>query len=208
MLDTELIPATEADSKWLMVVLHGLGDSMEGFRWLPRMLSNPKLNTLLVNAPDDYYGGFSWYDIYNNTAPGVERSRDLLFDLLDQQRADGFASEQTFLFGFSQGCLMTLEVGLRCPYTFAGLIGISGYAHEPDKLVAEQSPVAAEQSFLITHGTADPLLPLAQTKTQMEQLQAGGIRMQWEVFEKEHTIQGEAEVAVIRKFVEDRMPPL
>jgi len=103
---------------------------------------------------------------------------------------------------------MTLEVGLRYPYKFAGLIGISGYAHEPDKLVAEQSPVAAEQSFLITHGTADPLLPLTQTKTQMEQLQAGGIRMQWEVFEKEHTIQGEAEVAVIRKFVEDRMPPL
>jgi hypothetical protein len=28
------------------------------------------------------------------------------------------------------------------------------------------------------------------------------------VFEKEHTIQGEAEVAVIRKFVEERMKPL
>ena len=64
MLDTELIPAAEADSKWLMMVLHGLGDSMEGYRWLHRTLENPKLNTLLVNAPDDYYGGFSWYDIY------------------------------------------------------------------------------------------------------------------------------------------------
>ena len=39
----------------------------------------------------------------------------------------------------------------------------------------------------------------------MEQLQAGGIRMQWEVFEKEHTIQGEAEVAVIRTFVDERI---
>jgi phospholipase/carboxylesterase len=208
VLDTELIPAAEPDSEWLMVVLHGLGDSMEGYRWLPGALRIPALNTLLVNAPDDYYGGFSWYDIYNNTAPGVERSRDLLFDLLDQQRADGFASEQTFLFGFSQGCLMTLEVGMRYSHRFAGLIGISGYALEPDKLVAEQSLVAKEQSFLITHGTADPLLPLAQTKAQMEQLQAGGIRMQWEVFEKEHTIQGEAEVAVIRKFVGERIQPL
>ena len=205
MLDTELIPAAEADSEWLMVVLHGLGDSMEGYRWLPGALRIPALNTLLVNAPDDYLGGFSWYDIYNNTAPGVERSRGLLFDLLDQQRADGFASEQTFLFGFSQGCLMTLEVGMRYSHRFAGLIGISGYALEPDKLVAEQSLVAKEQSFLITHGTADPLLPLAQTKAQMEQLQAGGIRMQWEVFEKEHTIQGEAEVAVIRTFVDERI---
>ena len=207
MLDTELIPATEADSKWLMVVLHGLGDSMEGFRWLPSALDNPKLNTLLVNAPDGYLGGFSWYDIAA-PASGVERSRGLLFDLLDRQRADGFASGQTFLFGFSQGCLMTLEVGMRYSHRFAGLIGISGYALEPDKLVAEQSLVAKEQSFLITHGTADPLLPLAQTKAQMEQLQAGGIRMQWEVFEKEHTIQGEAEVAVIRKFVGERIQPL
>ena len=208
MLDTELIPAAEADSEWLMVVLHGLGDSMEGYRWLPGALRIPALNTLLVNAPDNYYGGFSWYDIYTNTAPGVERSRGLLFDLLDRQRADGFASGQTFLFGFSQGCLMTLEVGMRYSHRFAGLIGISGYALEPDKLVAEQSLVAKEQSFLITHGTADPLLPLAQTKAQMEQLQAGGIRMQWEVFEKEHTIQGEAEVAVIRKFVGERIQPL
>ncbi|MBC8244920.1 MAG: serine esterase [Verrucomicrobia bacterium] len=204
MLDTELIPATEADSKWLMVVLHGLGDSMEGFRWLPSALDNPRLNTLLVNAPDGYLGGFSWYDIAAPAA-GVERSRRLLFDLLDRQRADGFAPEQTFLFGFSQGCLMTVEIGLRYPHRLAGLIGISGYAHEPGSLVDEQSPVAAEQSFLITHGTADPLLPLARTRAQMEQLQAGGIRMQWEVFEKAHTIQGEAEVTVIRKFVEGRM---
>ena len=115
MLDTELIPATEADSKWLMVVLHGLGDSMEGFRWLPRALDNPRLNTLLVNAPDGYLGGFSWYDIAA-PADGVERSRGLLFDLLDRQRAAGFATEQPILFGFSQGCLMTVEIGLRYPH--------------------------------------------------------------------------------------------
>jgi hypothetical protein len=42
----------------------------------------------------------------------------------------------------------------------------------------------------------------------MEQLQAGGIRMQWEVFEKEHNFQGEAELALIRKFVEERMSAL
>ena len=30
MLTHEKIPAAEADSDWLMGVLHGLGDSMEG----------------------------------------------------------------------------------------------------------------------------------------------------------------------------------
>jgi phospholipase/carboxylesterase len=205
VLDTELLPASEADSKWLMVVLHGLGDSMEGYRWLPNALANPKLNFLLVNAPDNYHGGFSWYDIYENPTPGIERSRKLLFEQLDRQRDVGFATEHTFLFGFSQGCLMTLETGLRYPHNFAGLIGISGYAHEPYKLVNELSHVAKEQAFLITHGTDDPLLPLDKTKSQIDKLCAAGVNIQWEVFEKDHTIQGEAEMDIIRNFIEQRI---
>src|SRR6185369_9983471 len=106
MLDTEFVPAKEAGSLYLMVVLHGLGDSMEGYRWLPEMLAFPWLNYLLVNAPDPYYGGFSWYDFASDAGPGIERSRRFLFNLLDAQRAAGFSSEQTIVFGFSQGCLM------------------------------------------------------------------------------------------------------
>ena len=109
---------------------------MEGFRWLPSALNNPRLNILLANAPDDYHGGFSWYNIYDKPGIGVERSRRLLFDLLDRQRADGFATKQTFVLGFSQGCLMTHEVGIRYPHRFAGLVGISGYAHEPERHAA------------------------------------------------------------------------
>jgi predicted esterase len=62
MLQTELIPAKNPDSRDLLIALHGLGDSMEGYRWIPHMLSTPNLNVLLVNAPDAYYGGFSWYE--------------------------------------------------------------------------------------------------------------------------------------------------
>lgn len=123
MLTHELIPAAEADSKWLMVVLHGLGDSIEGYRWLPEAMGLPWLNYLLVNAPDDYHGGFSWYDIPGNPSPGVERSRTALFELLDAQREVGFAAEQIFQFGFSQGCLMTMEVAMRYPHRLAGCVG-------------------------------------------------------------------------------------
>ena len=205
MLNTELIPAEEANSEWLMVVLHGLGDSMEGYRWLPNVMENPKLNYLLVDAPDSYHDGFSWYDIYDDPSPGIERSRELLFTLMDQQRKAGYNTEKTFLFGFSQGCLMTLETGLRYPYQFAGLVGISGYANEPKNLINELSPLAKDQKFLITHGTTDPLLPLEKTKSQIDQLRTAGVNIRWEVFEKEHTIQGEEEMSVIRDFVKKNM---
>ena len=75
MLTHEKIPAAEADSDWLMVVLHGLGDSMEGYRWMPEAIGLPWLNYLLVNAPDDYHGGYSWYDFLDNPAPYSRASR-------------------------------------------------------------------------------------------------------------------------------------
>ena len=93
--ERKLIPAAERGSRRLMVMLHGLGDSIEGYRWLPEALRLPWLNYLLVNAPDDYYGGFSWYNITGDHAPGVLRSRQLLFGLLDDLRARGYLTEQT-----------------------------------------------------------------------------------------------------------------
>ncbi len=126
MLDYELIPAQQPKSRRLFIMLHGLGDSIEGYRWLPEALDLPWLNYLLVNAPDEYYGGYSWYDFVGDIAPGVARSRELLFELLDEHRAKGFATEQTTFGGFSQGCLMSIEVGLRYPHRFAGIVGISG----------------------------------------------------------------------------------
>ena len=201
MLHSELIPAAERGSRRLMVMLHGLGDSIEGYRWLPEALRLPWLNYLLVNAPDDYYGGFSWYDIAGNSAPGVRRSRQLLADLLDDLRTRGYRTEQTTLGGFSQGCLMAIDVALRYPHRLAGVVGISGYVFEPEKVVQELAPVAREQRLLVTHGTFDPVLPFANTRLQILQLQAAGLRIEWHEFAKPHTIAGEEELAVIRKFV-------
>lgn len=185
-----------------MVLLHGLGDSMEGYRWAPEALRLPWMNYLFVNAPDTYYSGFSWYDFAGNPAPGIRRSRELLFKFLDELRRKNFPTHEIILFGFSQGCLMMMEVGLRYPHLFAGLIGVSGYVHEPEKLLMELSPVAKQQRFLITHGTQDTLVPFPQVKEQIKLLQAGGIQIEWREFHKAHTIAGEAELSVIRGFIE------
>ena len=183
-------------------MLHGLGDSLEGYRWVPEALNLPGLNYLLVNAPDDYYGGYSWFDFGGDIVPGVGRSRDLLFELLDQQREKGFASDQTVLGGFSQGCLMAVEVGLRYPRRLAGIVGISGYICEPERLLQELSPVARQQRLLITHGTMDQMIPFAAVREQINLLKTAGLNLEWHEFDKAHTIAGEAELSVIREFIE------
>lgn len=199
-LDHVFIPAQES-SRRLCIMLHGLGDSIEGYRWFPEAMQLPWMNYLLVNAPDEYYGGYSWFDFAGNIVPGVERSRKLLFELLNARRDAGFPTEQTILGGFSQGCLMSLEVGLRYPHRFAGIVGISGYVCEPEKLVKEMSPVAREQRLLITHGTQDPILRFAEVREQISILERAGLRIDFREFRKAHTIAGDAELDVVREFV-------
>jgi len=201
MLETELIPAQESHSRRLMVMLHGLGDSVAGYRWLPDALHLPWLNYLLVNAPDPYYGGYSWYDFAGDMTPGVERSRKLLFSLLESQECNGFPAEQMTLGGFSQGCLMSIEVGLRYPRLLAGIVGISGYVCSPENLLKELSPVALKQRLLMTHGRQDPIIPFGLVRQQVNGLKSAGLRLEWHEFDKAHTMAGEAEFEVIRNFV-------
>lgn len=200
-LETQFIASEQADSKHLMIVLHGLGDSIEGYRWLPGVMNLPWLNYLLVNAPDEYYGGFSWFPYPGEHAAAVKRSRELLFKLLDAQRDRGFATENTFMFGFSQGCLMAVEIGMRYPHQLAGIVGVSGWADNPVDLLDSQSAFAKEQRFLITHGTYDPLIPCDAAKAGFQALKEGGIQIEWHEFPKEHTIYGESEMSLIRDFV-------
>ena len=201
VLDTQFYAAADRNSKRLLIALHGLGDSLAGYRWLPSALALPWMNYLLVNAPDPYYGGFSWYDFTGDEARGIQRSRALLVELLDRQQAKGFSTAETVLFGFSQGCLMTVDVGFRYPRRFAALVGVSGYVHQPEKLLTELAPVARQQRMLFTHGTQDPLIPFAEVREQVNLLKAEGLHIEWHEFVKAHTIAGEEELQLVRDFI-------
>src|SRR5580658_3073279 len=100
MLHSQLIPAADRHSRRIFVVLHGLGDSVAGWSWFPGELDLPWMNYLLVNAPDPYYTGYSWFDYPGDIAPGIHRSRKLLFGLLDELREKGFPAGQITLGGF------------------------------------------------------------------------------------------------------------
>jgi phospholipase/carboxylesterase len=206
MLDYEFIPAQDKESRRLMVMLHGLGDSVEGYRWLPEAMGLPWMNYALVNAPDSYYGGYSWYDFAGDIRPGVKRSRELLFELLAALGGKGFEPRDITLGGFSQGCLMAVEVGLRFPSRLAGIVGISGYVCAPETLVQELSPVARDQRLLMTHGLVDPVIPIQTVRQHVDLLKAAKIRVEWHEYAKAHTIAGEPELKLIRDFVRDGYP--
>ncbi len=190
-----------AQSEHLMVVLHGLGDSLEGYRFLPEFFGVNRFDHLLLNAPDDYYTGFSWFDIYGDPAPGVARSRELLFSLVQQLENQGYSPEKLIFFGFSQGCLMVIDLACRYPKSFAGIVGISGYVWELESYPAAFSPAAKKQNFFVTHGTLDPVLPIGLTRKQVSSLKNMGLNICWQEYLKDHTIDPTQEKQDIASFL-------
>ena len=188
----------------LMVVLHGRGDSAEGFLWLQEAMALDSLNYLLLNAPMPYYTGFSWYGLPPDQLPGIIESRKLLAEVFLETKRSGYPPLKTFLFGFSQGCLMTLEFGARHTQRLGAYIGISGYVYDPATLLREMNHEVNKGDWLITHGTEDELLPVEQTREQIRQLSVGGFEIDYREYSKTHTIDAERELPGIREWLSPR----
>ena len=189
-LDNIFIPS-KVPSKKVMIILHGRGDSSEGFTGLPQFLDIDEMNYLLLDAPFEYFSGLSWYQLPPDQLPGIEYSSKMLEKTLDLLFEEEFNAEESFLFGFSQGSLLTFEFGARYHKVLAGYIAVSGYIYDADHLLAEMNPDLMEANWLCTHGTYDNVLPFAKSKSQIEILQEGGFDIEFKAYEKDHTLDRE-----------------
>lgn len=200
-LDNIFVPSKTA-SKKLMIVLHGRGDSSEGFSNLPSLLDIDDMNYLLLDAPFEYYSGHSWYQLPPNQLPGIEYSSKVLTRILDELFDSEFNSDESFLFGFSQGSLLTFEFGARYHKVLAGYIGVSGYIYDAPKLLEDMNKDVLESHWLCTHGTEDFVLPYETSKAQVELLQNSGFDIEFKSYDKDHSINLE-ELKMISDWVKE-----
>ncbi|WP_345974902.1 serine esterase [Sulfurimonas sp. HSL3-7] len=203
-LDNIFIPS-KVPSKKVMIILHGRGDSSEGFTMLPDFLQIETMNYLLLDAPFEYFTGFSWYQLPPNQLPGIRQSSQLLTETLDMLFEEEFNADESFLFGFSQGSLLTFEFGTRYHKVLAGYIAVSGYIYDASKLLSEMNEEAAASNWLCTHGTDDNVLPFETSKEQVQLLQQNGFNVAFKAYAKDHSIDREelADIAAwMRKIIE------
>ena len=179
---------SKTPSKKLMIILHGRGDSSQGFTWLPPYLKMDNMNYLLLDAPYEYYGGCSWYGLPPQQEEGIVHSSAILTEIFDELFKEEFDVSQSFLFGFSQGSLLTFEFGARYHKVFAGYMAISGYIYDAEKLLIEMNPKVKEAKWLCTHGTSDGVLPYFTSMSQVEVLQKGGFDVEFKDYDKDHTL--------------------
>lgn len=185
---TNVFIPSATPSKKLMIILHGRGDSSAGFTWLPPYLQMDNMNYLLLDAPYEYYGGRSWYDLAPNQLDGIEYSSEILREIFDELFEERFDASESFLFGFSQGSLLTFEFGARYDKKLAGYMAISGYIYDAPKLLEEMNPALKKAKWLCTHGEDDGILPYRVSKEQVEILQEGGFEIEFKTYDKDHTM--------------------
>ncbi len=145
--------SSKIPSKKLMIILHGRGDSSDGFVSFTSYFDMDDMNYILFDAPFEYYAGYSWYPLPPNQLSGIEYSIKLLTKVLNQLFEEQFNANESFLFGFSQGSLLTFEFGARYSKVLAGYIAVSGYIYDPIKLLAEINKDVLNSRWLCTHGT-------------------------------------------------------
>jgi phospholipase/carboxylesterase len=200
--DWEFIPA-QKKSPYLMIVLHGKGDSLRPFRNFDEELEIKNLNFLLLNAPKKYLKGYSWYGDPPYQTKGVKKIREKLLDVLKSLESLGWDSRKIFIFGFSQGCLVGADLALNYDKPFAGVIGVSGYFQFFPKWRGKLKD-NIKTPWLLTHGKKDDVLPFGKTKKGARTLKQAGFKIDFVESNKKHIFDDE-EYPLIKNWVSNVM---
>lgn len=177
-----LVPKDEKYNS-VVVWMHGLGDTADGWASLMPMLDVKETKFILPTAnqrPITLNGGYEmpgWSDIYGldesspEDADGFMESARRVEEIVLQEIENGIASENMVIGGFSQGGALALHYTLRSKYRFAGVAALSTWlplrGDYPGVITDE-----AKSSLRLfqAHGSADEVVQLPWGKSSHLQL--------------------------------------
>ena len=132
-------PASSPQSTNVLILLHGLGDTLDAFTNLGRQFALPETTCISIQAPTPLpfdLGGFHWGDdIQFDSSTGrmdfdtgfskiTKILRDGVIERL--RRKCGYQPREIMIFGFGQGAMATLAVVTSMNDEFGGIVSIGG----------------------------------------------------------------------------------
>jgi phospholipase/carboxylesterase len=203
---SDLLPAIEIETKpkpsHAVIWLHGLGADGNDFVPVVKQMKLPRLGIRFVfphapMRPVTINGGFvmrAWYDIayqelaFKEDERGLRDSQKLIEDIIARENARGIPSNRIVLAGFSQGGVMTLQVGLRQPKRLAGLMALSAYLPMSPMIEIERNVASASVPIFMGHGIADNIVPLALGTMSRDTLSKLGYEVEWHQYPMPHSV--------------------
>lgn len=186
-----------------VIWMHGLGADGNDFLPIVRELDLsecPAIRFVFPNAetmPVTINNGYvmrAWYDILGmdlvrrEDEMGLRKSQNQIEQLIAREIERGIPAERIILAGFSQGCAMTLQTGLRYPKKLAGMLCLSGYLPLADKLSAERSEANRSTPIFMAHGRVDPVVQIARAETSRDFLTSLGYAIEWKDYSMPHSV--------------------
>ena len=186
-----------------IIWMHGLGADGNDFVPMVRELDLaglpgirfifPHAKTMPVTINNGYVMR-AWYDITGLEADrredegGLRASQQEIEALIEREKQRGIPASRILLAGFSQGCAMAIQTGLRHPETLAGLLCLSGYVPLSDKLGTERTEASKATPIFMAHGRYDNVVPFNRAEASRDLLVSLGYRLEWHEYAMQHTL--------------------
>ncbi len=198
-IEIETAPNPQVAVIWL----HGLGADGNDFVPLVNELDLsglpgirfvfPHAKTMPVTINNGYVMR-AWYDISNadltrrEDEGGLRGSQRDVEALIAREKARGIPASRIILAGFSQGCAMTLQTGMRHPEKLAGMLCLSGYLPLAGVAAEERSEQSLATPVFMAHGRQDGVVPFARAQHSYEALKAMGYQVEWHEYMMQHSL--------------------
>ena len=208
-IEIETAPNPSASVIWL----HGLGaDGNDFVPIIPQLhLSEcPAIRFVFPSAPSiavTVNGGYvmpAWYDITERDVnaredlAGIHNSAAAISELIEREASRGIAYDNIVLAGFSQGCAMSLQVGLRFPHRLAGIMALSGYLPLAKSLPPERSEANSQTPIFMAHGVWDAVIVPERAEASADALEKLGYQVDWNTYPMEHSLHPDELVDISR----------
>lgn len=189
-------PKIKLDKNPLLLLLHGYGSNEEDLFSFASELPEEYF-VVSARAPFDMmYGSYAWYainfDADENKFSDIgqaQTSRDIIANFIDELIAEyPIDPENVTLIGFSQGCILSLAIGLSYPEKVKRVVGMSGYFNEEIALTDYAKNDFSNLNIFCSHGTVDQVVPVDWARKSEPKLKALGIAVTYKEYPIGHGI--------------------
>ena len=165
-LNTKIIKPEDNNIENAVILLHGYGGDGKDISMLTLNWKRFLKNTIFL-CPDAHEickinpSGFQWFDLNTEDAKYIlnesKKAENKLNQYIEEVKLEyRLNNSQICISGFSQGCMMSLNVGLTSNESFNCIVGFSGKIIDANDL---SSRIKSKTNILMVHGDMDQIVP-------------------------------------------------